>query len=96
MPVFYLAFDLIVLSWRNLAGEPLECRRELLQQRVLTKLKEPIQHTPELEASLPDLIASARAKGLEGLVAKRRDSSMKLANAPEHGRRCPSTRPRSL
>ena len=40
----------------------------------LSKLGEPIPGSPELQASLADLVASVRAQGLEGLVAKRRDS----------------------
>jgi ATP-dependent DNA ligase len=49
-------------------------RRELLEQRVLPKLKEPIRYSVELDAALPDLVAAVKAQGLEGLVAKRRDS----------------------
>jgi bifunctional non-homologous end joining protein LigD len=41
---------------------------------VLAKLGEPIRESPVLEASLSDLISSVKAHGLEGLVAKRRDS----------------------
>jgi len=41
---------------------------------VLAKLGEPIRESPGLDASLPDLISSVKAHGLEGLVAKRRDS----------------------
>jgi hypothetical protein len=55
-------------------NEPLGARRQLLQERVLAKLGEPIRESPELDASLPDLISSVTAHGLEGLVAKRRDS----------------------
>ena len=51
-------------------SEPLSVRRELLRQRVLPKLGEPIRHSPELNAGLPHLIDSVRAQGLEGLVAK--------------------------
>src|SRR4051794_30632916 len=54
--------------------QPLEARRKLLRQRVLSKLADPIRESPELEASLPDLIQSVKAQGLEGLVTKRRDS----------------------
>jgi len=52
----------------------LTVRRELLAEHVLAKLDEPIRESPVLEASLADLIASVKAHGLEGLVAKRRDS----------------------
>jgi bifunctional non-homologous end joining protein LigD len=37
-------------------------------------LGEPIRESPELDASLPELIRSVKAHGLEGLVAKRHDS----------------------
>ena len=41
---------------------------------MLARLDEPIRESPELDASLPDLVRSVKAHGLEGLVAKRRDS----------------------
>jgi hypothetical protein len=44
---------------------------ELLQTKVLSKLRELVRFSPDLEGSLPDLIPSVREKGLEGLVAKR-------------------------
>jgi len=53
---------------------PLSARRDMLERRILHKLGEPIRYSPELEASLADLVASARAQGLEGLVAKLRES----------------------
>ena len=53
--------------------EPLTKRRELLERQVLPKLTDPIRYSPELEASLLDLIQSVKAQRLEGLVAKRRD-----------------------
>ena len=37
-------------------------------------LSEPVRSSPELPGSVPDLIQSVKAQGLEGLVAKRRDS----------------------
>ncbi len=48
--------------------ETLTVRRELLRGRVLAHLGEPIREPPELEASLPELIRSVKAHGLEGLV----------------------------
>jgi ATP-dependent DNA ligase len=55
-------------------GESVETRRRLLEDRVLSKLDEPIRHSPELEASLPALIQSVKAQGFEALVAKHRKS----------------------
>ena len=73
-PLLYYVFDLMVLAGKNVMGEPLSRRRELLEGQVLPKLREPVRYSPVLEASLPDLIESVKAQGLEGLVAKRVDS----------------------
>jgi bifunctional non-homologous end joining protein LigD len=72
--LIYYVFDVLFRKGRNVMPQPLSRRRELLWEYVLPKLKEPIREFPELDASLPDLIAAIRAQGLEGLVAKRRDS----------------------
>ncbi len=65
---------MIILAGRDVMGEPLRTRRELLQNRVLPTLSEPIRYSPESRASLEDLIQSVKAQGLEGLVAKRAGS----------------------
>jgi bifunctional non-homologous end joining protein LigD len=54
--------------------EPLDRRRELLERKILPKLEEPIRYLSEMRATLPELIEVATEHGLEGLVAKRRDS----------------------
>jgi DNA ligase D-like protein (predicted ligase) len=73
-PLHFFVFDLLRLNGKEVMGEPLVKRRELLEKRVLPKLSEPVRYSPELKASLKDLIQSVKAQGLEGLVAKRRDS----------------------
>src|SRR5579863_3654636 len=70
----FFIFDLLMLQGHDVMAEPLVKRRELIEKHVLPKLAEPIRYSPILEASLPDLIRSVKAQGLEGLVAKRRDS----------------------
>jgi ATP-dependent DNA ligase len=72
--VQYYVFDLLMLAGKSLIGEPLKVRRALLERNILPKLKEPVRYAAPLEASLPDLIHSVKAQGLEGLVAKRLDS----------------------
>jgi bifunctional non-homologous end joining protein LigD len=71
--IFYI-FDILVLAGRDVMAEPLLRRRELLEEHVLPSLSEPVRYSPVLEASLRDLIQSVKAQGLEGLVAKRRNS----------------------
>src|SRR6266850_6372367 len=55
-------------------GEPLTKRRELMEKHIFPKLSEPIRYSPPLDARLSDLVHSVKAQGLEGLVAKHRDS----------------------
>src|ERR1700733_708663 len=74
IPLHFFIFDLFMLDGRDVMAEPLVKRRELIEQHVLPKLADPIHYSPILEASLPDLIRSVKAQGLEGLVAKRRES----------------------
>lgn len=71
-PVVFYAFDLMVLRGKDVMSEPLEKRQRLLESQVLPKLKEPIRYAGALNSPLPDLVASVKAHGLEGLVAKRR------------------------
>lgn len=64
----------MVVGGRNLTGEPLSVRRQLLETKVLPKLAEPVRYVGLLDAPLPTLIQSVKADGLEGLIAKRLDS----------------------
>ena len=72
--VVYYVFDVMVLSGRDVMREPLQKRRELLENKVLPKLPEPVRYAAPLNASLPVLVESVRVHGFEGLVAKRCDS----------------------
>src|SRR5438270_2369534 len=74
VPLLYFIFDVMILAGRDLTKLPLETRQELLQAKVLPKLSEPVRYPGVLNGSLPDLIKSVKASGLEGLVAKRKDS----------------------
>lgn len=73
-PIIYYIFDLLILAGRDLKREPLTVRRRLLESAILPILAEPLRHSPELHACLPDLVNAIREQRLEGLIAKRRDS----------------------
>src|SRR5215471_19485707 len=73
-PLLYYVFDVMILAGRDVMSQPMASRRELLRGSVLSSLDEPIRESPEFQAELPELIQSVKAQGLEGLVAKRRDS----------------------
>jgi DNA ligase D-like protein (predicted ligase) len=73
-PLVLFVFDVLVLAGRDLKKETLETRRGLLEQNVMPKLAEPIRLSSALEGSMKELIAAVKESGLEGLVAKRKDS----------------------
>jgi hypothetical protein len=93
--VVYYAFDLLQLRGKGVMNELLTKRSELLKEKVLSKLNEPMRFSPDLDASLQDLIASVKAQGLEGLVARDATAPTSPASGPGPGRRCASTRGRS-
>jgi DNA ligase D-like protein (predicted ligase) len=74
LPLCFYVFDVMVIGGKDVMKEPLNRRQQILEQKILPKLDEPIRYIGELGASLFDLVQSVKASGLEGLVAKRRDS----------------------
>jgi bifunctional non-homologous end joining protein LigD len=74
LQIYFYVFDVMIASGRDVCGQPLEIRLDILHSRILPKLSEPIRPCAELRADLPDLIRSVKQQQLEGLVAKRRDS----------------------
>jgi bifunctional non-homologous end joining protein LigD len=78
-PVYFFIFDLLILGGRNVMAESLVNRRQLIEKHILPTLADPIRYSPILEASLANLIRSVKEQGLEGLVAKRRDSKYEPA-----------------
>src|SRR5580698_8888235 len=73
-PLHFFIFDVLVLKGKDVMGEPLVKRRELIEKHVLPKLADPIRYSPVLEGTMKQLVHSVKTQGLEGLVAKRRDS----------------------
>jgi ATP-dependent DNA ligase len=76
-PIFFYAFDLLMLKGRDIRAGELPARRQLLIEKVIPLLAETIRLSPALEAELPDLIASVKEQKLEGLIAKRKESVYK-------------------
>ena len=67
----YFAFDLLHLNGKDLQAEPLTIRREALQS-VLNGSS--VIFSAELPGSPDDVVQAVTDVGLEGIVAKRRDS----------------------
>ena len=70
----YYVYDLMVLAGKDVMAEPLDKRRELLEEKILPRLTEPVRYSQNLDARLEDLISSVKVARLEGLVAKNSSS----------------------
>jgi DNA ligase D-like protein (predicted ligase) len=70
--VFY-AFDVLNLEGQDLMGEPLESRRARLP--ALVNADAVMRLSQDLPGSAGDIVKALRAAGLEGVIAKRRDST---------------------
>jgi bifunctional non-homologous end joining protein LigD len=72
-PILYYVFDLLNLNGRNLTGLPLVKRKEMLK-RLLEPLTETVRFSASIEADSARVIKAMKARGLEGLIAKMRNS----------------------
>jgi bifunctional non-homologous end joining protein LigD len=71
--ITFYAFDMPMWKGEDLRVQLLYKRRELLRTKAMPKL--PAIHFSEgFAADAEKMISAVRAQGLEGLVAKRRDS----------------------
>jgi bifunctional non-homologous end joining protein LigD len=71
--VFY-AFDLLVLAGEDVRRLPLEERRDTLRCQLMPKLGDLIRYSETFDVPAAELVEAVRAQGLEGVVAKRRNS----------------------
>lgn len=72
-PIYYYVFDLLSLNGKDLRNQPLFDRKELLE-KVVKNVSEVIRFSASLEGPPEKLLEQARRLGLEGLMAKRKDS----------------------
>ncbi|PZS20944.1 MAG: DNA ligase [Pseudonocardiales bacterium] len=72
VPVIYVIFDLLHLDGRSLLRETYDARREQLDGLGLAG--EAWQLSPAFSAPAADVLTASRAEGMEGVLAKRRDS----------------------
>ncbi len=73
VPITYVVFDLLYGNGRDLRGEPLEVRQTALA--ALLTGGGPVMLSKHIVGTGTQLYALARQRGLEGIVAKRRDST---------------------
>jgi len=71
--ITFYAFDMLMWKGEDLRMLPLDKRRELLRTKAMPKLRA-IHFSDSFPANAEKMISAVRAQGLEGIVAKRRDS----------------------
>ncbi|MGW6171990.1 ATP-dependent DNA ligase [Arthrobacter sp. NPDC055138] len=74
-PVEYFLFDLLELDGTATLGLEYSQRREILKEAVEAPEDGHIQVPPELDAAVEEAVAASREVGLEGIIAKRTDST---------------------
>ncbi|MEW6155928.1 MAG: non-homologous end-joining DNA ligase, partial [Verrucomicrobiota bacterium] len=72
-PIIYYAFDLLHLEGKDLTSLPLTERKTVLEP-LLVDLPEQVLFSASIEAESGRLLREMKARGLEGIIAKRRDS----------------------
>jgi len=72
-PLFYYAFDLVQLNEKDLRSFPLVKRKEMAQE-LIEGVSENLRFSGELRGSPSRLVQQMQKRGLEGLVAKMKDS----------------------
>lgn len=72
-PIVYFVFDLLQLDGRSMLERPLEERRAALK-KLIHRPGVHVRLSPVFEADPLDVFAQAKAKGLEGIILKRRGS----------------------
>ncbi|HWB94373.1 MAG TPA: non-homologous end-joining DNA ligase [Puia sp.] len=73
--LIYYVFDVLWLDGHNLMGWPLDRRRALLSR--LLPASGPIRESHSFDTTAKQFLAEAAKMGLEGMIAKRRDSLYK-------------------
>jgi bifunctional non-homologous end joining protein LigD len=64
----------MLLAGQDMKGWPLDARRALLRTKLLPQLVEPVRLSESFDVSADQLTRVIRESGLEGAIAKRRDS----------------------
>jgi bifunctional non-homologous end joining protein LigD len=73
-PLQLYAFDVLTLAGRRRQNEPLEDRRKVLRTKIMPRMPASIVFSETLEATASEVTEAVKAQGLEGVIAKRRDS----------------------
>lgn len=81
MPVIYFIFDLLYLDGRDLTNLPLNIRRKILEKIIMTSRN--VMLSELFEKNGIYFYQAAKEKGLEGIMAKRKESGYQFKRSSE-------------
>ncbi|WP_024645508.1 DNA ligase D [Pseudomonas syringae] len=81
--ILYYLFDMPFLSGEDLRDVPLEQRRDALKQVLGSQRSRVLRYSEAFQAGHQDIVASAAAMGLEGVIGKRSGSAYVSKRNPD-------------
>ena len=76
-PIFYYVFDLIQLDGKDLTALPLT-KRKAMAKMLLSHAPDTIRFSASITAESDRILAEMKARGLEGVIAKRKNSKYEI------------------
>ena len=76
-PIFYYVFDLIQLDGKDLTAVPL-LKRKAMAKMLLARAPDTIRFSASITADSDRVLAEMKARGLEGVIAKRKNSKYEI------------------
>ena len=76
-PIFFYVFDLIQLDGTDLTGVPL-LKRKAMAKMLLARAPETIRFSASIAAESERVLAEMKSRGLEGVIAKQKDSKYEI------------------
>jgi len=76
-PIFYYVFDLIQLDGKDLTAVPL-LKRKAMAKMLLARAPDTVRFSASIAAESGRVLAEMKARGLEGVIAKQKDSKYEI------------------
>ena len=76
-PIFFYVFDLIQLDGKDLTSVPL-LKRKAMAKMLLARAPDTVRFSASIAAESERVLAEMKARGLEGVIAKRKDSKYEI------------------
>jgi bifunctional non-homologous end joining protein LigD len=75
--IFYYVFDLIQLDGKDLTAVPL-LKRKAMAKMLLARMPDTVRFSASIDADSERVLKEMQARGLEGVIAKRKDSKYEI------------------